>query len=94
MNVSDTVILVGAFTGLLTACTLFGGFVLSLLTFIRQGKRDVVLQEIHHSVNGLSEEAKASAKGQAAAEVHAATLEGEKAGIASERADPTTPAGT
>jgi hypothetical protein len=90
---NDTVVLIAAITGLITAFTLFGGFVLSVLTFIRQGRRDAVLAEIHMGVNGLSHEAKASALGQATAEAKVAHLEGEKEGIASERAAPMTPAG-
>jgi hypothetical protein len=94
MAISDTVILVGAFTGLLTACTLFGGFVLSLLTFLRQGRRDAALHAIGVSIDGMSEEMKASARGQAPAEATTAGLEGEKRGIASERADHMSSAGS
>lgn len=93
MTVSDTVIIVGAISGLLTAATLFGGFILSVLNFMRQGKRDSILHELKMSVDGLSDEAKASAKGQASAEAKTAHLEEMTEGIAAERADPMSPVG-
>jgi len=91
---SDLVVLIAAISGLLTAIALFGGFVLAVLTFIRQGKRDMAVAEIGRSVDGLLSASTKSARGQADAEIETARLQGEKSGIASERAEPMSPAGT
>lgn len=94
MDNTRLAVLIGAITGLITAVTLFGGFVLSVLTFIRQGKRDDVIANIQHSVNGVHAEITASAKGQSDAEAKLAGNEGFAAGMAAERAEPMSPAGT
>lgn len=87
-------ILIGSIAGLLTAVGVFVTSILAILTFVRQGRRDTMMQGVQASVNGLLHETKAAALGQATAEAEAAHLRGEKEGMAAERAAPMSPAGT
>jgi hypothetical protein len=91
MSAANLVLIIGAITALVVSLATLATAILSLLTFFANAKRDKLMEQIHQGVNGLSHEAKDSALGQAAAEVHAANLEGRREGIEHERANPMVP---
>lgn len=69
------------------AVPVVGGFVLQVLTYRRQAKRDQDVSAIKAGVDGLGEKREAMA-------LRAGNAEGHAKGVADERRDPQTPAGS
>jgi UPF0716 family protein affecting phage T7 exclusion len=81
-NYQGVAILLGSITVFITGLVTS---VLTVLTFNRQAARDKILQATHDLVDGISKEAKASAK-------KADFAEGKEAGVEAERQQPMVPA--
>jgi hypothetical protein len=101
MKASDIVIVIGAVTALVVSLATLSTAVLSLLNFFANARRDrasaerdKVMAAVAKGVDGLTTQATVSARGQADAEIATARLEGKAEGVAEERANPMSSAGT